>query len=136
MVNSVSYDTAVYAANTHEIMELGRSGNIIDINFNYMIVTANFDLATLMDLWNNSVGQNMAGVPKYARKTKRELFDYALLSGKLITSLDDVLLMYGIDESYLNDGKILGMWNLETNSIQFYDSTKIDFDSTAGCPQN
>ena len=124
MVNSISYDSAIYAANAHEVMGLSREGNIIDVNLDHMAVTANFDFPTLMDLWNNSVGQNLAGMPEHAGKNPRELFDHALSEGMIITSLQDVYTMYGIDESYLIDGLIHGMWDLENNQISFYASGK------------
>jgi len=121
MSQEISDKAAKIVANNHEVMELIRVGAISGINMNYMMVAASLNRATLMDLWNNSVGQNLAGVSIFSDKSADEMFAYAMNNNLLITSLDDVHTKYGFDTSYLSsDGTVNVLWNILLNEVYIY----------------
>ena len=99
---------------------------------NHML--AMFDMDTIMDLWNNSVGIEYASLQKFEGMNADTVFWYLAAPyfnhntpGVVNQSDNPILILHenhvaGILEIYLNDDReILGEWDLRSNSLRLTD---------------
>ena len=78
--------------------------------------------ATLMDLWNNKVGRELASMPEFKHMDYEELFEYAKKNGYLITDASKAYNFYGV-EDYIVDSKnwaVTVEWDLNKDYLTFY----------------
>ena len=94
---------------------------------NYML--ARFDMDTIMDLYNNSVGIEMGMSPEHQNSSSYEAFWYAQRNGWLIDDIRYVSERLGIFPDGDRNGTVLGSWDLINNTLRLID----DFGTTTLC---
>jgi len=124
MTRAMGSDAAAVIATRHEtanwIADLGASPG--------EIMTLDVPLASLMDLNNNDLGRRMAASSENENKTYDQIFDDALSSGRLITSLDQVPGQFGFPSEWIKEKNIHGenvlvvtaTFDFNKGSINFY----------------
>ena len=88
---------------------------------NRRVISGRFDVDTLMDLWNNSVGIEMGACPDQQDRSSYEAFWYAQENGWLIDDIRYAPERLGIVPYGGINGTVTGVWDLNANSIQLTD---------------
>ena len=108
MVRTAGIDVAIAASNAHEINSKMNNRRVVgvynprDIRQVYPYIRLRMNRDTLMDLWNNRVGIELAARSDFAHKTYDELFLYALANNMLITNAYQVNERFGLHEDLFN----------------------------------
>ncbi len=118
MTQNIGYGVARFCANLHEIYALQDLNWISGGNESTAIVKAKMNQATLMDLWNNQTGRNMAINSTLLNKSSRELFLYAKENGMLITDAAKVFEFLGVTEYVNSDWTINVEWDTLNSTIK------------------
>jgi len=136
MTRDISPDIALFVGNGHEFHGLRRDRNLRTGSRQYNhqknnMITANFDLDTLMDLWNNGIGIQL-GQQNWNISSSTDAFEYAYMNNLLILDTSYVLFRFQIDESFLNEnGTLPGIW-LPSRNIFFIPGTTLVIDFNTG----
>ena len=102
MAREIKSETSKFISDNHEIEALRDMNYIIDETKG--VVRTKMNQATLMDLWNNKVGRELASMPEFKHMDYEELFEYAKKNGYLITDASKAYNFYGV-EDYIVDPK-------------------------------
>ena len=120
MAREIKSEASKFISDNHEIEAL-RDMNYI-INETKGVVRTKMNQATLMDLWNNKVGRELASMPEFKHMDYEELFEYAKKNGYLITDASKAYNFYGV-EDYIVDPKnwaVTVEWDLNKDYLTFY----------------
>lgn len=96
MIREIGWDIAKYVADRHEI----NGAKDVDLfrEENNGIVRMRVGQATLMDLWNNSVGRTLAKDSDLSHMNYDDLFYYAETNNLLILDANSAFDFYGITD--------------------------------------
>lgn len=121
--SGVGYYGARNITNRHEYETMlnngwvSENGNSFDYKKDNTIISGKMNQETLMDLWNNQVGRELANNKDFRDKTESELFDLAMYWELLITDANTVYKKLGI-ENYVGDDYLVETdWNLTTGEV-------------------
>ena len=96
MTREIGWDVAQYVGDRHEINGAKDEGLFREENDG--VVRMRVGQATLMDLWNNSVGRTLAKDSDLDNMNYDDLFYYAESNNLLITDVNDTFDFYGIND--------------------------------------
>ena len=114
MTRELGYGVARTAANNHEVYALA------DLGWSKGDGKYKMNQATLMDLWNNETGRNMASDFNYRNEPSASLFYEAKAQNFVILNAEDTFEFLGVTD-YINkeDWTVDVYWNMENSTITF-----------------
>jgi RHS repeat-associated protein len=126
MTRQIGLEEAAFIATNHEAAFITVIGQYEGVFGNAPVLE--IQLSTLMDLWNNKVGRNMANNSVLTSKSTDELFELALKSNALITSpLDQVTKRYGFSKDYVTeDNSVYVVFDKTKGTYEILDWRELD----------
>ncbi len=114
MTRELGYGVARTAANNHEIYALK------DLEWSKGDDKYKMNQATIMDLWNNETGRNMASAFKYMNEPSASLFYEAKAQNFVILNAEDTFEFLGVTD-YINkeDWTVDVYWNMANSTMTF-----------------
>jgi len=118
MTMALDADAALTAGNAIELFGLYDFNMVNDIRRttnSQSVVSTRMNQPTIMDLWNNAVGRNMAESGDF--ESGHDAFIYALENGMLITDAHSVYSLFGLTPHLVSDWSVNTVWFPDTDRI-------------------
>lgn len=124
MTRELGKNKASFIATNHEAAYMTIKGQYDNVFGDHPVLE--FSLATLMDLHNNKVGRNLADSEYFSDYSIDELFQLALDSDVVITSLDQVSSKYGFSKDIITDKQtVYVVLDKKTEEYHFIDAKEL-----------